>query len=476
MEIVDLGIEDFDPPMNIRFADDRAPSPRSSANFGMGIEMLMNDSHRGGSAGGSTSVNLGDLDKMDGDLSGMERAGSARRGETKVLSGISEMFGFGAEPTNRFSGVDVPTDSNVGHATAESSAGSTSSWDGYRKAGEAAAPTRGGAGLSDRERRRKKIFMLKSLDAWSDKGLIKYSSRFDAESSYEEVEDEYESAIEDKQKKAAVVMGAQWVRTLAQSIEWTNSKLNPFDIDLDGWGEKVSEDIDSCAYDDIFAELHDKYKGGNLSPELSLLLKLGFSASVIVGMNKMASSMNMPEISNVMRQNPAFMKAFSDAAVQGMSQQSPAFSMANSDPGPNTSYGPPPAPVETQQRSRAVASGSGMMYTQHPGNRPDIVAGRGPMFHEGGVDMHNAHGSYTSPPEYAPRAEMRGPQGNADVNSILSGLKTIPGGRAAAESFRDEGESVVSIGSIRDMNGAAMPKRASRRKPRSDKNVVSLDI
>jgi hypothetical protein len=36
-------------------------------------------------------------------------------------------------------------------------------------------------------------------------------------------------------------------------------------LNLDGWGEQVSEDLDS--FDEAFSELHKKYKGGKMSPK-----------------------------------------------------------------------------------------------------------------------------------------------------------------------------------------------------------------
>jgi hypothetical protein len=322
---------------------------------------------------------------------------------------------------------------------------------------------------------------------WSEKGLIKYSSRFDSDSVYEEIEDEYDSAIEDKNKQNSINMGAKFLGSMAQAIEWLNATANPFDISLDGWAEKVSEELDQNSYDDIFGELHEKYKSGKISPELSLVMRLGMSASMVVGMNSMMKKIDMPEITHAMRQNPAFMKSMSVAVSQAMETQIPALSMASPEPQPNMSYGPPPAPIETQQYSRTAAH-PGMMYTQNPGNRPDIIAGRGTMFRESGVDINNVHGGYSDVPDYAPRVEMRGPQnafaatqnsysshlGMMDpaTDSILSGLKTMPGGD---ESFRDDGDSVISVSSMRDMNDAIMPKRAGRRKPRSEKNVLSLD-
>ena len=93
-----------------------------------------------------------------------------------------------------------------------------------------------------------------------------------------------------------------------------------FGLNLDGWGEQINEDIES--YDEIFSELHDKYKGGKLSPEISLLLRLGFSGAVLNITNK-ALSTAAPGFNDIIKQSPELMKMFSNATVQSMSNQNP---------------------------------------------------------------------------------------------------------------------------------------------------------
>jgi hypothetical protein len=299
--------------------------------------------------------------------------------------------------------------------------------------------------------------------------------------------------MEDKRKKDSIKLQGWWFMTFVNSIEYGNAVFNPFDLNLDGWGEQVSEDIDS--YEEIFSELHEKYKGGKLSPEISLLLRLGFSAAVVNITNK-ALSTATPGFNDVIRQSPELMKMFANATVQSMNQQSPGFGFVNSVLHPeeqaNTSFGPPPAPVET--KNQAPPSRPGMQYTQAAGNRPDIAMGRGAMFKEEGVDMGNQYENVmrqertvrqpapqAPPSEYTqgPRQEMRGPQ-NVDLNGLLSGLKTrevnIHNSTPSFSAAADENDSMVSISSLRDIQNTTMPKKANRRKQKSDKNTISLDI
>jgi hypothetical protein len=96
-----------------------------------------------------------------------------------------------------------------------------------------------------------------------------------------------------------------------------------------------------------------------------------------------------------------------------------------------------------------------------------------------------------------PRPEMRGP---SDISNILSGLKTksinIPsgsggggggndmtslfgggggGGSANNTNNAEEKGSTISISELKDLQNDNMPSR-TKRKPKSEKNTISLDI
>jgi hypothetical protein len=331
--------------------------------------------------------------------------------------------------------------------------------------------------MNDRERRRKKRMMISKINEWYEKGLIKQNSHFNMDSSFEEVEDEYETALEDKRKKDSVKLQGWWFMTFINSMEYANSAFNPFDLNLDGWGEQVSEDLDS--YEEIFSELHDKYKGGKLAPEISLLLRIGFSAAVLNFSNKALSSAT-PAFNDVIKQSPELMRMFTNATVNSMSQQSPGFAMANNlmqEQASRPRGPPPPAPMET--KSQAPPQRPGMVYTDAPGNRPDLNAGRGTMFREQGVDVNNGFRDVNMPeqmmrPQQSPRPEMRGPQ-STDIDNILSGLKTR-NVNIHEQPAQPDNDSMISIGSLGDLQNTNMPKKSNRRKNRSDKNTISLDI
>uniref|UniRef100_A0A6C0DRQ2 Uncharacterized protein n=1 Tax=viral metagenome TaxID=1070528 RepID=A0A6C0DRQ2_9ZZZZ len=503
MEIIDIGLNDLEP-LNLHLSSDGEPSTKS-VNFGPGIELLMNDKAKASSSQ-NINVDLGDLDRLENelnDLSGKSSDGS--HGETKTLNGFTNnlfnMAGFTDVKQNAATNEFI-NDSKLGSATAES-IGNAKTWDGFTKLNEIPLNTeRSSANMTDREKRRKKRMMIKKLEEWYSKGAIKTSSHLSMESAYEEVEDEYETVMDDKRKKDSIKLQKWWFMTFVNSIEYANAAFNPFDVNLDGWGEQVNEDIDS--YEEIFSELHEKYKGGKLAPEISLLLRLGFSASVVHFTNKALSS-SVPGFNDVIRQSPELMRAFTNATVSSMSQQSPGFAFANNlmqDHNNKPRGPPPPAPVETKNMP-APNRGPSMVYTEAPGNRQDINAARGAMFQEQGVNIQSQYQSANEqprslrPPQQSNnvqnemfsqpqrqqqqqqqqptshRPEMRGPQ-TTDIDNILSNLK-VRNVDIHNQPASVEDDSMISIGSLKDMQNPNMPKR-SRRKQRSDKNVVSLDI
>ena len=485
MEVIDIGLDNLEPVSFNLQENDSSSYGQHSVNFGPGVELLMNDKNK--SSNSSTKIDMGDLNDLESELNTLTQnidvSGVAPSTEKGGFSGLSDILGFGGSSAPREEiQIDIGNveelkpPSNLGSATLES-VGNTKTWDGFTKTNEVPMNASTGSKLSDREKRRKKRAMIKKLSEWYEKGLIKHTSNFNMDSDFDEVEDEYETAMDDKRKKDSIKLQGWWMTTLINSIEYGNAVFDPFGLNLDGWGEQINEDIES--YEDIFAELADKYKGGKMAPEVSLLLRLGFSGAVLNITNK-ALSTATPGFNDVIKQSPELMKMFSQATAQTMNNQSPGFEFVNSVLNPedqvNTSFGVPPPPVETQ--NQAPPPRPKMNYTNNTPNRPDISMGRGSMFREEGIDVNNqfedirAQGPPQSRSKAHERAEMKGPQ-SVDLDNLLSGLKTRD--VQPNQGRNDENESMISASSIQDSQGNVLPKK-TRRKQRSDKNVVAIDI
>lgn len=549
MEVIDIDFNNLEP-VKMNFNKNNEDNADDfSSTIGPGIELLMNDKKKSSNA--NVNIDLGELDSLEKELNNLskksENNGGVFSGATKTLNDFtSNLFGFGSSSqtkeinmSGREDREENNNDSNLGYATKET-IGNTKTWDGFSKMNEMESSFSNAniPKMNERERRRKKRLMIKKLEEWYEKGLIKNISHFTNDSNYDEVEDEYETALEDKRKKDSIKLQGWWFMTFVNSVEYANAAFNPFDLNLDGWGEQISEDIDS--YEEIFSELHEKYKGGKMAPELSLLLRIGFSAAIVNFTNK-ALSTATPGFNDVIKQSPELMKMFTNATVNSMSQQSPGFAFAsnllNQPSQINTSYGPPPPPMETKNQPHSMQpprSGSTMNFTQsapHPSfsqtaTRPDIQMARGSMFREPGVNIDNNYTNINERPQSIPtpspsipssqaaenwsthslrsgesvksfqRPEMKGPQ-NVDLDNILSGLKTktittpsnnysdnlsssqqhnfsaLHSENVNNDAHRND-DSMISISSIKSLQSSA-PKRG-RRKNKSDRNTISLDI
>ena len=455
-----------------------------TVNFGPGIELLMNENNRKRNPS-DINVDLGELENLENELNELSSNIPKSSNNDMFSSNLFNFSGF-----KGLSGGDdakeIKINSNLGQATKDT-IGHTKTWDGFSKINDV-LPDKPQVNLNERDKRKKKRMMIKKLEEWYEKGIIKNNSSFNMDSSYEEIEDEYENALDDKRRKDSVKLQGWWFMTFVNSIEYANAAFNPFDLNLDGWGEQVSEDIDS--YDEIFNELHEKYKGGKLSPELSLLLRLGFSAAVVNFTNK-ALSTATPGFNDVIRQSPELMKLFTTATVETMKQASPGFSMAsnlmNNPEQINKSFGPPPAPVETKNQPSLSNQRPGMQFTTE-NSRQDIDMARGIMMREKGVDLQNQYSNFSTqpnqsfvsqhppppPPSNGGRSEMKGPQ-TIDLENLLSGLKTKTIDIHEPSISYNEDDSMISISSLKDLQNNNPPKK-SRGRRKSDKMTVTLDI
>jgi len=70
-----------------------------------------------------------------------------------------------------------------------------------------------------------------------------------------------------------------------------------------------------------------------------------------------------------------------------------------------------------------------------------------------------------------PRRDMKGPE---NINDLLSGLKTKTI-NIQKETKQDQ-RSVISIDELKDIKGKVNLPQRSKRKPRSNRNTVSLNL
>jgi hypothetical protein len=339
---------------------------------------------------------------------------------------------------------------------------------------------------------REKFKFLRKLEALEKKG-VELTKKYNMDSDLAEMQGEYEMIMEEKTKQNSVKFQGNMMMAIINGIEFLNNRFDPFDIKLDGWGEQINENIND--YDDVFGELYEKYKSkASLAPEIKLMFQLGGSAMMVHMTNTMFKSA-MPGMDDIMRQNPDLMRQFQSAAVNSMANTNPGFSGFMGglmNPTETQSRGPPP-PLATQGPNSvqppANRAGNNVQGNNVQGNninrRPDISMARG-NFNEDGISIKE---NFSIPGFEQPqpnqrsqrRPDMKGP---SDITDILSGLKTKTinisdqsrNNMELNEPSQDNNSSTISINDLKDLqNDGNVPKK-TRRKPKSDRNTVSLDI
>ena len=244
--------------------------------------------------------------------------------------------------------------------------------------------------MSFEEIQEEKFKLLCLLERMEKRG-IKTHKKFSMASNYDEMKHEYERLVSQKELDQSVKFQRKMLIAFVTAIEFLNSKFDPFDAKLDGWSESVHEGVND--YDDVFEELHEKYKSkSKMAPEIRLLLTLGGSAFMFHLTNTMFKS-SLPGMDDVMRQNPDLMKQFASAAANTM---------------------------ETNNRQQAASTGSPSPFSGL-GNLMGGLMGGGGGGGLGGLGemMGGLMGDSGGSVETASRPEMKGPP---DMDSLLNQL------------------------------------------------------
>jgi hypothetical protein len=176
--------------------------------------------------------------------------------------------------------------------------------------------------------------ILYQMDRLESKGY-KLPRKFSMQSDFEEMKAEYHRILREKEIDASIRFQRKMIMAFITGVEFLNTRFDPFDVKLDGWSEQVHENIND--YDDIFEELHDKYKstGKKMAPELRLLMSLTGSAFMFHLTNSMFKQSKLPGVEEVLRSNPDLMRQFQSAALNNMASQNQGPSFVGGPPMPS---------------------------------------------------------------------------------------------------------------------------------------------
>ena len=453
----EFNLDDLEP-VNIQI-DEVAPTTTTTneTSITSGIELLMNTKKISNSS--KRNLHLGEVGEIEDEINKLY-SNNKKVETTNTLSGFANNLFNLSSNNDEEKKKNIDIDSNLGSPTANCVSGISKSKDGFSKINDIPAEFSGYNKLSEREKKSKKRKMLRDLN----KNGNRNPTHCNEDTPYDEVEDEYNVHIEDNRRQSSVKVQKMWFMTIVNSIEALNGWYDPFNMSLDGWSEAINDDIES--YDDIFAELYDKYRGVKISPELSLLGRIGFSAGITIFMNRQLSA-SSSDFSEVVKQSPTLMKEYTKTATKIVNDSNPIFNMFSSQSN-ESSYGPPPRPVETK-----LPPPSERMMPKNS-SRPDIAVSRGSMFREDGIDMVNdrlniqQENTFSIPSNQ--RYEMKGPK-DINVNDFLPNVNI-----KTKVNVLEENDSMISATSMREMMMNNKPSKKTNRRKLSEKNTISLDI
>ena len=249
-----------------------------SSNFGGGLEFLMNDKVKngGGNKSGGGDIDIGDLNALEAELNELSDVpGPSGSSSSKSMffgnsggGGGGNSVSFREDPIDLGGGGGAGSGFNLGSSTA-SADDDKKTWDGFGKFNNVPlnpdAPVDSQPQMTKEELLREKFKYLRKLEDLEQKGIT-LTKKYSMESSLAEMKGEYETHLEERERRNSVKFQGKMLMSVITGIEYLNNKFDPFDLKLDGWSEQVNENIDD--YDEIFSELHDKYKTkAKMAPE-----------------------------------------------------------------------------------------------------------------------------------------------------------------------------------------------------------------
>lgn len=397
-------IIDISKPINIeeiRLSHNDLPS----SNFGPGIELLMNDNKK--SSG--NDIKLTDLNELEDELNNL----TSEKEPFKLYEPTPINFSKSEKQEDEFVKPTLHTTFNVPEKEDK--------WN-YWKGEEEHIPKsyrttfsedKEEPSMSSTETLREKFKLLSKFEELRKKG-VEISKHYNLDSSLEEMKSEYESIVSEKERSNSVKFQGKMLMAMITGVEFLNNRFDPFDLKLDGWAEQLNENIED--YDDIFSELHEKYKSkAKMAPELKLLFQLAGSGIMLHMTNSMFKSA-IPGMEDIMNQNPELMQKFTQAAMSTMGASNPGF--------------------------------AGFMNNVVPPSKPSSRR--------------------AEPPQNDKRPDMKGP---SDLGDILSGLKS----KTINLNEPDDVGSTVSLSELKEMKDGLTPRKVKKRN-KSDKNIMNINL
>jgi hypothetical protein len=212
--------------------------------------------------------------------------------------------------------------------------------------------------VSDDAMMKEKYEILRKFERLSKMG-VPMRKRFTMESSIEEMKMELEFIKREKSMDATIKQFSEWFVTGMSGLEYGSKNIQmmkAFGLQLDGLSEAAQMNV--ADLEDDFEELYDLY-GENLKmhPMVRIPLRTCMMIYMVHLTNQMARKAPIPNIDDIMRQNPDIARSLAAAAMQNQTQQMRAQ----------------PSQPQQQQANPLAGLMSFMQQSQPPPPPPNMV-------------------------------------------------------------------------------------------------------
>lgn len=251
--------------------------------------------------------------------------------------------------------------------------------------------------------------MLYRLERFEQNGF-KASRKFNMTSNYDDIKFEYERIKKQRDVDKSIKFQRKILMAVCSGVEFLNGKFDPLNVKLDGWSESIYENLQE--YDEVFEDLHEKYKEKvKVAPELKLLMMVGGSAFMFHLTNSLFKS-KMPGLGDILQQNPELARNVQQAAMNSMKQNEDKN--GNSDP----LFGMMMNQAQGMMNKRAGTAGPREM--RGPSGVDDILAMVNNQNNQRPQKNEDTISSVSSQESTKKRIKIKKPQGNGNGKFVLN--------------------------------------------------------
>jgi hypothetical protein len=202
--------------------------------------------------------------------------------------------------------------------------GVTRSWDGVENLNAEAylKPVNAGPKLSDDAIAKRKYELLRKFERLNKMG-VPIRKRFTMDSPLDEMELELEFVRKEKAMDSTIKQFSEWFITGMSALEWGSKNVNMmkmFGLQLDGLSQSAQMNVGDLEED--FEELYELYGDKmRMHPLVRIPMRTCFMVYMVHLTNQMAMKAPVPNIQEILRQNPDIARQMAAQAMQGQTEQ-----------------------------------------------------------------------------------------------------------------------------------------------------------